>query len=294
MITRVEQRIIRLERIGVDLERRTSNVLAKLGRVGQQLQGVRSGGFGLCSTTISGSVIGGDGGTVLPNSQVQIVGHTSGTDYGTVAAAAGTFSATLTLDPADTSVDLHVTGSGIRFTTGPAITRSITQCASNPLGSLQATPAAGYAYLTGSIRCLLPIATTLNWSITYIGSGTLTFGNSVCVSPITSQATGGGSPCPSVNTAVLVLFDVGIPGQIQYYGTGTGLGGDCPTPKSCPGGAGFFYNPLDPSWAALTSTSATCPTDPNSSTGFHHTRAYNAFSSNRIFPAGPVIMDFQE
>ncbi|AGA28374.1 hypothetical protein [Singulisphaera acidiphila] len=129
-----------------------------------------------CTTTFTGKVVGSPalGATELPGSSIRIVGRQSGLDYGTFSLPLGTYSIDLILDPADFSFDLYAIGPGTRFNQSPApVTQYLqtSQCRPTTFAPITCTPATGYRYWSGP--CSFPVATTLNWTSSLHGSGTL-------------------------------------------------------------------------------------------------------------------------
>jgi hypothetical protein len=285
-----EARIRRLMARLQQAENRTRSVEDQIFRTRQNLAGFYQIGVNSrCTTTITGKVVGGDAAaTGLAGSTLHVVGHTSGEDYGTFSLPAGTYSLDLQLDPTDTSLDLTATGPGVRFTTGSVITRSIpSQCASNALANIQATPATGYHYLTGSLACQYPIKNTLTaQELQIFGTGVINWVGSwsfLCA-PVTSQpGTGCGS---AVATAVVLFFADSVSPVLQYPKASLTA---CPVAATCPSPSGPTVGSM---LGAVTLTPAiTCP---DNSTLFQVVFTGTIPAGNLFYPPGPITVKFFE
>lgn len=262
-----------------------------------------------CSTTISGKIVGGLFGlnTALPGSTIQVIGHVTSEDYGTYTATDGTYSIGIDLDPADTSLDLVVTGPGSRFAPSSPVNRSITPCSgSNTLTNILATPAIGYRYwgdgtTSGGGWCLYPIKESLDYDDTagggFFGTGTFPWDsvNKRYGTLNQSRTSRTGVTCPSatVDTQLYVPDLSGSWNVSMPYRAGTVVS---PT-SSCPampgtqnvGMVGGFFPYI------TTSYSITCPD--GGSTGFSftfHWTVPGTSANHPWFPPGAYSITFTE
>lgn len=286
------EELVALEREAIRLSMRTSDL--ERFRVPGLEQGLSQSwglSFGRCLTTITGRIIGGDSpATPLAGATIQVTGHTSGINYGTFAATDGTYAIPLMLDPSDTSIDVVATGPGIRFTAGSPVNRSTPtsgRCQVISLADIKATPASGYQYVGGGLpACKLPVKSTLNYTSPTIGDGTIVMGVPICMQ-WTSRTT---ANCTTSRiTALQLQFSPNSGVSFIYWATGIGLGGECPVTQTCPGGPGFFR----PCLPTITS-SQTCPTDPDSSTGYSFLITTTIPTNHVLFAPGPFTLEFYE
>jgi hypothetical protein len=165
-----------IRRLGVSEDRERT----LRGRVVGLYQGVRElqmwkGALGAGSSpilvTITGKVIGcATGGVAMADSTIHIVGHQTGTDYGTWPVPTGTYTISYYRDPGDSSLDIVATHASARFGTGPVTNTS----ASGALANVPLAPAAGYSCCPP--LCNYPLANTLSVQDGRIGNDTITHG----------------------------------------------------------------------------------------------------------------------
>lgn len=143
-----------------------------------------------CLTRLKGQISGclSSGATILPNSTLQVRGTQTLTDYGTYTLPGGDFDFNIDVEPGgDTSFDFAIGSSGSRWAApslaGP-VSVGFTRCGTVNTGG-RATPASGYACAGG--LCNFPLATTLSFTDSRFGSGSLTFASG------TWSGSGGGS-----------------------------------------------------------------------------------------------------
>lgn len=178
-----------------------------------------AGGRNPCFTTISGKVCSTVG-IPIPGSTLSVVGHASGTNYGTFTLAAGTYSLNLRLDTSDTSLDLTANGPGSRFGSAISFTRTVSQCSpSNAIPDITPTAASGYSYHNWFA---FPIANSLSLLDSLFGAYVAAGPNPwVTPNPGAVVATPGGGPCPAGTRNLLWIFrSLGLIGsgtsQIRY------------------------------------------------------------------------------
>jgi hypothetical protein len=228
-----EARIRRLHaRLG-QAEHRTETLAGRTGRLSQNLVGFNQVGadFGGCTTTITGKVIGGDAAAAgLAGATLDVTGHVSGIAYGTFALAAGTYAIDLSLDPADTSLDLVATGPGARFATNTALNQPVTRCDANALADIQATPATGYHYMTGVQACQYPLKGVLSYSDSSIGTGTATWDGTRWTDCKVAASRAAGACAAGVNAAVFLNFNTNGTASGSFAAA---TSGGCPTASTC-------------------------------------------------------------
>lgn len=170
----------RLRRLGGrvgGLEQDVRVLRDRYGKIAQDLAAL-GGGVGssnTCVTTVEGRVIGCLlTPTPLPGSTIQIVGHTTGFDYGTYALATGEFSLGLYLMDDDGGLDISVWGPDpTRHAVGTTLDVDFLRCDSDNLGDFQVPPASGYH--CAPYFCAWPIADTLDVVDSRYGSDTATY-----------------------------------------------------------------------------------------------------------------------
>jgi hypothetical protein len=281
-----EARIRRLMSRLQQAEHRTSVVQDQILRTRQGIGGTYQTGFQQrCTTTITGKIVGGDAAAAgLAGSTLQVLGHTTANDYGTFSLPLGTYSIAIHLDPTDTSLDLVATGPGTRFTIGSPVTQPVTQCTSNALANIQATPASGYHYMTGLNACQWPLKNTISYSeATVFGTGTLTYnaGTGLWSQNCSLFNTHAAGTCAAAsNVPVRIGFTAAGTEQFQCLrSTTTG----CPVTGVCgtvPGGTtlGTMGNGI--------SGLARAYTCPNATTLFSVTITANVSSASEFWPSG--------
>lgn len=131
----------------------------------------------ICLSSFLGQVIGCNARSLaspplLLGPTIHIVGHETATDYGLFTLSAGTVDLGLYLSPAESTLDVYVTGPGSRFATSSAYNRGFIRCSSSNFGTLQTTPASGY---TRWWDAQFPIATTLSVADSRYGAGSITY-----------------------------------------------------------------------------------------------------------------------
>lgn len=168
--------------------------------------------------------------TPLPNSTIDIVGHTTGNDYGSHTLAAGTLALTLFLDPADTSLDFYAGGPGVRFGTAPVDTRALT----TSLISLSAFPASGYHChplwnypINDSLVRVDSVYGTRTQTWAVVGSDVGHFG------PPTSITAAASGLCPGGSTTLTEFFGR-VSTRLQYRLSSAASGTLCPGPGGGP------------------------------------------------------------
>ena len=182
-----------------------------------------------CLTTISGKVIGCDAAQApLASSQLRVVGHTTGTAYGTFSVTSGTFALALVLNPADTSLDLYATGPGVRFAESPARIRAITQCTTNAVAAVAAAPATGY-HCTSEF--VYPLADTLTLVDSVYGTRACTYVGPNWLTATINEVTLGSGTCPSATTPLTFLVQNASSLQVSPFWKSV-------TSVSCPNLAG--------------------------------------------------------
>jgi hypothetical protein len=285
-----EARIRRLMARIQQAEYRAATVQDKILRTRQDIAGFYQTNFNQCMTTFEGSVVGAPGVSLpIPNSTVQIIGHVTGTDYGTFPATDGTYSIGIPLSVSDTSVDIVVTGPGVRFTASSATNvAGITRCGTKTVGSITAAPSSGYIYLSNSaVRgCNFPVNRTLKVTEpVHVGTGVTIAnwpgGNFVC-SQQTSNVT---TACTTaITTAFYARFDITNFPSLLYPSI---VSGGCPDPKAC-GAAAFAFSNALPLGGTVTKT---CPDE---TTKFSMTYAVTVPANHLWYPAGPLSITYEE
>jgi hypothetical protein len=252
-----EARIRRLHARAAAVEHRVDNLGDRTGRLVQNLAGFTQVGatFGSCVSIIKGRISGFDSlNSPVPGSTVQILGGTSGIDYGTYAAPTGDFEIPISTDASDISINLIVTGPSpwfvpsnpYFFNMGSARCGVGTYGYSSPSGPvLPGKAAAGYKQMTNPVQAggwvefdsVFPLAETLNYSHSLFGTGTMvSAGGGIhygpCVDYSFPSFTYSGSPtsCAAVSSPVKVCLYHEGHFTLAYVSGGLS---SCPVASTC-------------------------------------------------------------
>lgn len=203
---------------------------------------------GFCVTTIFGRIVGGirnPDSIPIPDCTLQVVGHITGTNYGTYAVPTGAYSiGILDLNPLDTSLDLYPFGPSYspRFNAAVPLPyqRSVSAyCGNNNFLDIVPPCSPGYAYLIETFSpfyCQYPIG-DMAWDDSLLGTGTAVLQGayfygisanptwlSACFTA-SSFATGpGGGSCAARATTPISM----------RLGQGTSILYEAPTINNCP------------------------------------------------------------
>jgi hypothetical protein len=257
-----EARIRRLHARIAGAEQRVDGLDDRTGRLVQNLAGFNQVGatFGGCETTIKGRISGFDSTfSPLEDSTVQFTGSTTGTDYGTYAVPTGDFEIPLSVEFADSQLQLRVAGPAPWFApSAPYAINLFPRCGVGTYGvsglgnTFQSGwNAASYKLMTNPSQSggwvefdsQYPLSYTLNYDHSLWGTGTIaTGGQGIHLGPCVDYAFPGftypGSPtsCAAVGTALTV--NLYHQGQFVLGSRHGGLG-ICPVAGFCGDGLGF-------------------------------------------------------
>lgn len=238
-----------------------------------------------CTTTITGDIFGGNA-APIPGAMLQVIGGVSAIDYGTFLVSTGSYSIGLTLDVADTSLDLITTGPGSRFGTASPVNRAITQCTTNALAFLPTVPATGHHFFTSAGACAYPVRDSISFTGS-LGSGVMTY-SAISNASTFDQTwiTLSTGPCP---TSVSTILRVAL-------ATSSGMQSFFPSTGFCPRASATLTPPFLDHLAVGTipATSATSRTCPGISNDFTITFGGTAGANDPIIGPGSWTVTFYE